>query len=89
MAKLKPPTATSGAKPADSTENNATKGTTPIGGEPIAQKANGAIDDESFAQSTRDIAALAYELWQERGCPVGDPEIDWYAAEILVKNARR
>jgi DUF2934 family protein len=31
-----------------------------------------------------DIAALAYELWQARGCPEGSPEEDWFhAAEQL------
>ena len=24
---------------------------------------------------------LAYEYWQRRGCPVGSPEVDWFAAE--------
>jgi hypothetical protein len=27
------------------------------------------------------IAALAYQLWQGRGCPEGSPEIDWFRAE--------
>ncbi len=27
------------------------------------------------------IAALAYRLWQERGCPEGSPEVDWLRAE--------
>lgn len=26
------------------------------------------------------IAALAYELWQRRNCPIGSPEVDWYCA---------
>jgi hypothetical protein len=31
-----------------------------------------------------DIAALAHELWQARGCPQGSPEEDWFrAAEQL------
>lgn len=31
-----------------------------------------------------DIAALAYELWQARGCPSGSSEEDWFhAAEQL------
>jgi hypothetical protein len=35
-----------------------------------------------------DIAALAYELWQVRGCPDGSPEEDWfYAAEELRSRA--
>jgi len=27
-----------------------------------------------------DIARLAYELWQARGCPHGSPEEDWFHA---------
>jgi hypothetical protein len=31
-----------------------------------------------------DIASLAHELWQARGCPEGSPEEDWHnAAEQL------
>jgi hypothetical protein len=26
-------------------------------------------------------ASRAYEFWQQRGCPHGSPEIDWYRAE--------
>jgi hypothetical protein len=29
----------------------------------------------------RRIAVLAYEFWQERGCPIGTPEQDWFRAE--------
>lgn len=46
---------------------------------------------ESFAKSTpadvsepvnqQDVAELAYELWQARGCPDGSPEVDWFRAE--------
>jgi hypothetical protein len=28
-----------------------------------------------------EIAALAYTLWQQRGCPDGSPEVDWLKAE--------
>lgn len=36
-----------------------------------------------------EIAALAYELWQARGCPVGSPDEDWFrAAEELRSRAR-
>jgi hypothetical protein len=27
------------------------------------------------------IAELAYRFWQERGCPEGSPEDDWFLAE--------
>ena len=29
----------------------------------------------------RRIAVLAYEFWQQRGCPNGTPEQDWFRAE--------
>jgi len=28
-----------------------------------------------------EIAELAYQLWEERGRPIGSPEIDWALAE--------
>ena len=31
------------------------------------------------------IAGRAYELWQERGCPIGSPETDWLRAEEELK----
>jgi hypothetical protein len=35
-----------------------------------------------------DIAALAYTLWQARGCPEGSPQEDWFhAAEQLRSRA--
>ncbi len=30
---------------------------------------------------TAEIAALAYQLWTGRGCPIGSPEDDWLLAE--------
>ena len=37
----------------------------------------------------KEIATLAYELWQARGCPEGSAEEDWFhAAEILRSRAR-
>jgi hypothetical protein len=29
----------------------------------------------------QDIRTLAYQLWESRGRPVGDPEADWQEAE--------
>lgn len=33
------------------------------------------------------IAVLAYRLWQERGCPIGSPEIDWFRAEQELRTS--
>ena len=27
------------------------------------------------------IAALAFQKWQQRGCPTGDDRLDWFEAE--------
>jgi hypothetical protein len=42
------------------------------------------------SKPTRDeIAECAYFRWQERGCPIGSPDIDWAAAEaeLLARHA--
>ncbi len=31
------------------------------------------------------IERLAYCLWQERGCPCGSPDDDWWLAEEIMK----
>jgi len=43
-----------------------------------------ASEAESRIVSTNDVAALAYQLWQDRGCPMGSPEEDWYRAEEML-----
>jgi hypothetical protein len=34
---------------------------------------------------SEQIAALAYSLWQERGCPEGTAQEDWFRAEQEVQ----
>jgi hypothetical protein len=31
--------------------------------------------------SQQEIASLAYSIWQERGCPLGSAEEDWFEAK--------
>jgi Protein of unknown function (DUF2934) len=31
------------------------------------------------------ITALAYQLWQDRGCPTGSDQEDWFRAEQELK----
>jgi len=33
------------------------------------------------------IKELAYEYWEQRGRPVGSPEVDWYKAEQRMKSS--
>jgi len=35
----------------------------------------------AFSPLSEQIAALAHALWQERGCPEGSSEEDWFKAE--------
>ena len=35
-----------------------------------------------------EIAALAYELWQARGCPEGSSEKDWFDAAEQLRSRR-
>lgn len=32
------------------------------------------------------IAQLAYELWQQRGCPQGSPDVDWEQACRMLES---
>jgi len=34
-----------------------------------------------------EIATLAYQLWQDNGCPVGSDKEDWFLAKAMLKNA--
>jgi hypothetical protein len=34
-----------------------------------------------------EMAAVAYRLWQDNGCPVGSDQEDWFRAEAMLKNA--
>ena len=41
-------------------------------------------DPNSMPQHNQ-IAALAYQLWLDRGCPHGSPEDDWHRAEAKLR----
>jgi hypothetical protein len=32
-----------------------------------------------------EVAAIAYEYWLRRGCPIGSPEMDWFQAEEEIQ----
>lgn len=36
----------------------------------------------------QEIAELAYDLWQARGCPDGSPDEDWFRAEQEFRGRR-
>jgi hypothetical protein len=41
---------------------------------------------DTQVQQQQDIANLAYALWQQRGCPQGSSEQDWFEAERKLQN---
>jgi len=47
------------------------------------------IDEPGQARAIDDdeVAALAYRLWLERGCPEGSPQEDWFMAEREVRRS--
>jgi hypothetical protein len=42
----------------------------------------------SEPDSHQEIASLAYELWSQRGSPVGSPEEDWFRAEEQFRSRK-
>jgi hypothetical protein len=37
-------------------------------------------------EKQQQTALLAYQLWMERGCPVGSPAEDWFRAEAALRS---
>jgi hypothetical protein len=35
------------------------------------------------------VEAMAYQLWLQRGCPIGSDQADWYRAEAELKDMSR
>jgi hypothetical protein len=48
-----------------------------------------ALEQVSEHQNREQIAALAYALWQARGCPVGTADEDWLRAEREIGGSSR
>ena len=42
------------------------------------------IPDYLYEDRHEFIEKLAYKLWEERGQPLGSPDVDWHAAERAV-----
>lgn len=54
-------------------------------GTPSTNEAHSSLLERSVTDS-KEIAILAYRLWQARGCPEGSPEIDWLEAEKQLRS---
>jgi len=49
-----------------------------------------ALPETSIANAPNEdvIAVAAYYLWQQRGCPIGSDQEDWFLAEALLKDPK-
>ena len=53
-------------------------------GEDRAQRAKRLTD--FYGEDRHELVQkLAYQLWEQRGSPLGSPEIDWFAAERAMR----
>jgi hypothetical protein len=41
----------------------------------------------TLSPTESEIATLAYQLWQDNGCPVGSDQEDWFLAKAILRNA--
>lgn len=42
------------------------------------------IPDFPYESRHEFVTKLAYKLWEQRGRPLGSPDVDWFAAEQAV-----
>ena len=42
------------------------------------------IPDSQYESRHEFVTKLAYKLWEQRGRPLGSPDVDWLAAEQAV-----
>lgn len=45
--------------------------------------------ESAKTSNEHDVAELAFQLWNKRGCPIGTPEEDWFRAEAEIKTRER
>jgi hypothetical protein len=50
-----------------------------------SKKSDSSRRNASESVNENDIATLAYQLWQERGCPIGAGQEDWFRAEQVLR----
>jgi hypothetical protein len=51
---------------------------------PVKQQPLELIPDFSYESRHEFVTKLAYKLWEQRGRPLGSPDVDWLAAEQAV-----
>jgi hypothetical protein len=52
---------------------------------PMVPEEASLVSSDGETNKNLDLATVAYQLWEERGRPEGDPDCDWYEAERLIR----
>jgi len=53
-----------------------------------AEGTNPDLESLLAALENERISALAYFYWQQRGCPTGSPDEDWFRAEREIREGK-
>lgn len=56
--------------------------------ESVMHSANDVRMTRGISPRHEEVELLAFKFWQERGAPIGTPEIDWFRAEAQMIPAR-
>ena len=48
-----------------------------------------AVEKTPKPENWQEVAVLAYQFWEARGCPDGSPEVDWFRAEQEIAAPKR
>jgi hypothetical protein len=51
----------------------------------LAQTTTSREIEQAASTEQELIAQRAHEKWQQRGCPIGDDQHDWYAAQAEIE----
>jgi len=73
--------ATAVQKPSAPTSSDATKTMPKMGTVSESVKTSATV-----GPTESKIATIAYQLWLDRGCPIGSDQEDWFRAEMMLKN---
>jgi Protein of unknown function (DUF2934) len=44
------------------------------------------VTEQTQHSADEEVAIRAYRRWEERGCPIGSPEEDWFRAEEEIRS---
>ena len=52
----------------------------------VSESVKTAVTAAAVSPNESEIATVAFQLWLDKGCPVGSEQEDWFRAEAMLKN---